>query len=94
MPIAELLHNARFITNSLGEQTDVVISIDTWNTLVSALQQIQPPVEVLAEPEDETAYLLGNETNRKALLEAIDRVEARQDLVTFTPEEWNAQYNI
>jgi hypothetical protein len=42
MPIAELLHNARFLTNSLGEQTDVVISIDTWNSLVAALQQIQP----------------------------------------------------
>lgn len=41
MPIAELLHNARFLTNSLGEQTDVVISIDTWNTLVVTIQQIQ-----------------------------------------------------
>jgi antitoxin YefM len=51
-------------------------------------------VIVLAEPVDETAYLLANETNRKVLLEAIDRVESRQDLVTFTPEEWNAQYNV
>jgi hypothetical protein len=42
MPIAELLHNARFLTNSLGEQTDAVISIDTWNTLMSVIQQIQP----------------------------------------------------
>jgi antitoxin YefM len=51
-------------------------------------------VIVLAEPEDEIAYLLGNETNHKGLLEAIDRVELRQDLVTFTPEAWNAQYNV
>ena len=28
------------------------------------------------------------------LLEAIDRIEARQDLVTFTPEEWNAEYHV
>lgn len=28
------------------------------------------------------------------LLEAIDRIKARQDLVTFTPEEWNAQYHV
>lgn len=28
------------------------------------------------------------------LLAAIDRIEARQDLVTFTPEEWNAQYHV
>ena len=24
------------------------------------------------------------------LLEAIDRIEARRDLVTFMPEEWNS----
>ena len=28
------------------------------------------------------------------LLEAIDRIESRQDLVTFTTEEWNAQYHV
>ena len=28
------------------------------------------------------------------LLEAIDRVEMRQDLVTFTSEEWNAQHHV
>ena len=28
------------------------------------------------------------------LLEAINRIESRQDLVTFTPEEWNAQYHV
>jgi hypothetical protein len=37
MPIADLLHNARYLTNSLGEQTDVVISIDTWNNLMSVI---------------------------------------------------------
>lgn len=42
MPIADLLQDARFITNNLGEQTDVVISIDTWTTLMSVIQQIQP----------------------------------------------------
>jgi antitoxin YefM len=50
-------------------------------------------VIVLAN-DDETALLLANDTNRQALLEAIDRVESRQDLVTFTPAEWNAQYNV
>jgi antitoxin YefM len=25
---------------------------------------------------------------------ALERVEARQDLVTFTPDEWNAQYHL
>ena len=25
---------------------------------------------------------------------AANRIESRQDLVTFTPEEWNAQYHV
>jgi antitoxin YefM len=28
------------------------------------------------------------------LLEAIDRIDSRQDLVTFTPEEWNVKYHV
>ena len=42
IPIAELLHNARFITNNLGIQTDVVIPIDTWQTLITLVQTIEP----------------------------------------------------
>lgn len=42
MPIAELLHNARFLTNNLGVQTDVVIPIDTWQTLLNWVQSIEP----------------------------------------------------
>ncbi len=50
-------------------------------------------VIVLAH-DDATAFLLASDTNRQALLEAIDRVESREDLVTFTPAEWNAQYHV
>ena len=50
MLIAELLHNARFLTNNLGVQIDVVIpmtsgrseTIDTWQTLLSLVQCIEP----------------------------------------------------
>jgi hypothetical protein len=41
MPIAELLNNARFLTNQQGEQTDVLLSIETWNTLLSLLEQLE-----------------------------------------------------
>ena len=50
-------------------------------------------VIVLAN-DDETTFLLANPTNCQELLEAVDRVEARQDLVTFTTTEWNTQHNI
>ena len=42
MPIAELLQNARFLTNNLGVQTDVVIPIDTWQTLLNLVEHIEP----------------------------------------------------
>jgi hypothetical protein len=41
MPIADLLHNARYLTNSLGEQTDVIISIDTWKSLLAIVQETE-----------------------------------------------------
>ena len=41
MPIAELLEQTRFLTNNLGEQTDVVIPIDTWNIVISLVQSLE-----------------------------------------------------
>jgi antitoxin YefM len=45
-------------------------------------------------PEGTIVEVIVHETNHKELLEAVNRVESRQDLITFTPEEWNAQYNV
>ena len=41
MPIAELLQQTRFLTNNLGEQTDVVIPIETWNTVLALVESFQ-----------------------------------------------------
>lgn len=41
MPIAELIEQTRFLTNNLGEQTDVVIPIDTWNTVIALVQSLE-----------------------------------------------------
>jgi hypothetical protein len=79
MPIAELLqNNARFLTNSLGEKTDVVISIDAWNRFVSALQQIQPLEDAhwgkQAQQAIETSAMVGTDrfTQEIAQLIALD----------------------
>jgi hypothetical protein len=42
MPIAELLNNARFLTNQQGEKTDVLLSIETGSFLPFAIGK--PPV--------------------------------------------------
>jgi hypothetical protein len=39
--IAELLQQTRFLTNNLGEQTDVVIPIDAWNTVIALVESLQ-----------------------------------------------------
>jgi hypothetical protein len=41
MPSAELLQQTRFLTNNLGEQTDVVIPIDAWNTVIALVESLQ-----------------------------------------------------
>ncbi len=43
---------------------------------------------------DTTEYLLSTKANEKKILEAIERVEKREELITITPEEWHDKYKI
>ncbi len=51
-------------------------------------------VLVLVQEQDGTEYLMSNPINRQHLLEALDNVECRENIVTFTVEEWNAKYSV
>jgi antitoxin YefM len=44
--------------------------------------------------QDETEYLLSTQANRYHLMTAIQNIETKTNLVSFTPEEWNEKYNI
>jgi antitoxin YefM len=44
--------------------------------------------------QDETEYLLSTQANRNQLMTAIQNIETKTNLVSFTPEEWNEKYNI
>jgi len=44
--------------------------------------------------QDTTAHLLSTEANRHQLMSAIHKIETRTNLVRFTPEEWNEEYNL
>jgi antitoxin YefM len=50
-------------------------------------------VIVLIE-QDTTDYLLCTEANRHHLMTAMQNVQTKTNLVSFTPEEWNEEYNI
>ena len=44
--------------------------------------------------QDTTAYLLSTEANRRHLTESIEQAKDRNSLVTFTPQEWDEEYNV
>ncbi|MEX0270646.1 hypothetical protein AB3R30_16000 [Leptolyngbyaceae cyanobacterium UHCC 1019] len=44
--------------------------------------------------QDETEYLLSTKANRRYLMTAIQNIETKTHLVSFTPEQWNEEYNI
>jgi antitoxin YefM len=50
-------------------------------------------IVVLVE-QDETDYLMSNSANYQRLTEAMKNIESRDNLVTFTSEEWNAKYSV
>ncbi len=68
-----------FQTPELSEGTEVEIIV-----LV--------PDSVLDSEGDTTEYLLSTTANRRELLEAIERVDDRDNLVTISSEEWHEKY--
>ena len=44
--------------------------------------------------QDATEYLLSTEANRYHLMTAIQNIETKTNLVSFTLEEWHEEYNI
>jgi antitoxin YefM len=48
----------------------------------------------LSIQQDETEYLLSTQANRYHLMTAIQNIETKTNLVSFTSEEWNEKYNI
>ena len=76
MPIAELLHNARFLTNNLGVQTDVVIPIDTWQTLITLVQTIEPLEDTYWAKQAERAVKTSSTVGSEAFTQEIKRLAA------------------
>jgi antitoxin YefM len=73
----------------LAEGTAVEVEVEV-NVL--AEERVENGERVESEELSETDYLESTEANRKHLQAAIQRAEARENLVVFTPEEWNEKY--
>ncbi|MCC5622344.1 MAG: hypothetical protein V7K14_10015 [Nostoc sp.] len=74
-------------TSDLAEGTvvEVIVLVEQDVVETNANQSIQ---------QDVTEYLLSTEANRYHLMTAIQNIETKTNLVSFTPEEWNEEYNI
>lgn len=74
-------------TSHLAEGTvvEVIVLVEQDVVETNANQSIQ---------QDVTEYLLSTEANRYHLMTAIQNIETKTNLVSFTPEEWNEEYNI
>ncbi|MEH1874965.1 hypothetical protein [Nostoc sp.] len=73
-------------TSDLAEGTvvEVIVLVEQDVVETNANQSIQ---------QDVTEYLLSTEANRYHLMTAIQNIETKTNLVSFTPEEWNEEYN-
>lgn len=74
-------------TSDLAEGTfvEVIALVEQDVVETNANQSIQ---------QDVTEYLLSTKANRYHLMTAIQNIETKTNLVSFTPEEWNQEYNI
>ncbi|ACB51055.1 hypothetical protein cce_1705 [Crocosphaera subtropica ATCC 51142] len=56
--------------------------------------EVEVIILVTSSETDTTEYLLSTEANKRELLEAIERVEKQEELITIKPEEWHEKYSI
>jgi hypothetical protein len=72
----------------------------TQQDLLQAASQLSAPelkdfvAQITAIYQARQSATIAEASTHPELLAAIERVEQRQDLVTFTPDEWNAQYHV
>ncbi len=55
--------------------------------------EVEVIVLVDVDEMDTTEYLLSTKNNRQELLQAIERVEKRENLVKISPQEWHEKYS-
>jgi len=84
--------------NSLKQMTTVGPGgkIEFWSAELPEGAQVEVIILIMptATELETTDYLWSTEANRQQLLEAIDNVEKRQNLITITPEEWHEKYRV
>ena len=68
--------------------------IEVYSPELQEGTEVEIIILVNSPEPDTTEYLLSTKANEKELLEAIERVEKREGLITINPEEWHEKYSI
>lgn len=67
--------------------------IEVYSTELDEGTEVEIIILIPSPEIDTTDYLLSTEANRQELLEAMERVEKRENLVSISSEEWNEKYS-
>ncbi|MGG6263901.1 hypothetical protein ACQ4M3_10930 [Leptolyngbya sp. AN03gr2] len=91
-------HGALIVLNGIKQRAvvgkDGKIEIQNSEFAEGTVVEVIVLVEQDQTEMDETEYLLSTKANRDQLMSAIQTLKTKTDLITFTPEEWNEEYNI
>ncbi|MGK7880337.1 MAG: hypothetical protein AB4060_09585 [Crocosphaera sp.] len=68
--------------------------IEVYSSELQEGTKVEIIILVNSPETDTTEYLLSTKANEKELLEARERVEKREGLITITAEEWDGKYSI
>ena len=78
MTIAEVLRAARFVVNSRGERTDVMLPLSAWESLLATWKQL---IELLEDEEDTAILQTWLEERKAGKVETISLGNLEQELV-------------
>jgi len=78
MTVAEILPGVRYVTDSNGEKTDVLVPFSSWQALLTAWDLL---IDKLEDQEDRTLVQEWLEERRQGVTNAISLDELERELI-------------
>lgn len=79
MTVAEIVPEVRYVTDSNGEKTDVLVPFSSWQALLTAWDLL---IDKLEDQEDRTIVQEWLEERRQGVTKAISLDELERELIT------------
>lgn len=72
-------------------QTSELVEGTVVEVIVLVEQDVVETNAIASIQQDATEYLLSTQANRHHLMTAVQSIETKTNLVSFTPEKWNEE---